>query len=74
MVGNKSEGLIPDGRWYQFLYCSILNLINLIVCLIGAGMFAKTTVFVLATVVICIGITFASYFAQGFMQVIQVIN
>lgn len=71
LVGEHSAGLIPDDEkhWYRFLYCSALNALNLIVCLIGAGMFAKTTVFVLATVVVCIGITVVSYFVQGPMQV-----
>ncbi|KAK4880322.1 hypothetical protein RN001_008468 [Aquatica leii] len=65
----SGDGLIPDGRWYRFLYCSGLNGLNLIVCLIGAGMFAKTTVFILATVVVCTVITVISFFVQNPMQV-----
>ncbi|KAK5646805.1 hypothetical protein RI129_005269 [Pyrocoelia pectoralis] len=63
------DGLIPDGTWYRFLYCSILNSFNLIICLIGAGMFAKTTVFILAAVIVCTIISFISFFVQGHMQV-----
>ncbi|KAF5280941.1 hypothetical protein FQA39_LY17921 [Lamprigera yunnana] len=62
------DGLILDGRWYRFLYASILNGLNLIICLIGAGMFAKTTVFILGTVIVCTVITITSYFIQIPMQ------
>lgn len=73
LVGEDSPGLIPDGHWYRFLYCSVLNALNLLVCLIGAGMFAKTTVFVLAMVVMCLSVAFTSYFVQGPLQVILIL-
>lgn len=62
-------GVMPDGRWWQFLYCSALNTLNLIVCLIGAGMFAKTSVFILAIVCSCLGITFFSFLYMGPIEV-----
>ncbi|ENN76292.1 hypothetical protein YQE_07255, partial [Dendroctonus ponderosae] len=67
--GYFVKNIVHDGRWWQFLYCTILNLVNLIICLIGASMFAKTTVFVLAIVCVCLGITFFTFFYQGMMQV-----
>ncbi|XP_044750247.1 solute carrier family 12 member 9 [Coccinella septempunctata] len=67
--GYLLKGIIPDGVWWKFLYCSGLNTLNLLVCLIGAGMFAKTTVFILAIVCGCLGITVFSFFYQGFMMV-----
>jgi potassium/chloride transporter 9 len=67
--GYLVKGLIPDGHWWQFLYCVSLNTLNLLVCLIGASMFAKTTVFILAVVCTCLGITFFSYFYQGHLEV-----
>jgi potassium/chloride transporter 9 len=67
--GYLVKGLIPDGHWWQFLYCVSLNTLNLLVCLIGASMFAKTTVFILGVVCTCLGITFFSYFYQGHLEV-----
>lgn len=37
---SGTEGL-PNTRWYRFLYCSVVNLLNLVVCLIGSSLFAK---------------------------------
>lgn len=55
---------LPDSRWYRFLYCTGLNTLNLLVCLIGAGMFAKTSVVILAAVCFCLGTTLLSFFIQ----------
>lgn len=53
---------LHDGRWYRFIYCSILNLLNLVVCLIGAGMFAKISVVIF--IIVCLSLTsvVASFF------------
>lgn len=68
-VGYLLEGVLPDDRWYRFLYCSSLNVLNLLICLIGASMFAKTTVFILVLVCGCLAITFFSFFYEGFIEV-----
>ncbi|XP_051176737.1 solute carrier family 12 member 9 [Leptopilina boulardi] len=65
-----SAGLIPDGRWWRFLYCTILNTSSLLVCLIGAAMFAKTSVAILATVCICLGSVVISFLVKGPMEVL----
>ncbi|CAH1111356.1 unnamed protein product [Psylliodes chrysocephalus] len=67
--GYLLEGVLPDDRWYRFLYCSSLNVLNLLICLIGASMFAKTTVFILVLVCGCLAITFFSFFYEGFIEV-----
>lgn len=67
--GYFIKNIVPGGRWWEFLYCTILNIINLIICLIGAAMFAKTTVFVLAVVCGCLLIAYTSFFYQGEIQV-----
>ncbi|XP_050307192.1 solute carrier family 12 member 9 isoform X2 [Anthonomus grandis grandis] len=67
--GYFSKNIVQGSRWWEFLYCSILNIANLIICLIGASMFAKTTVFVLAIVCICLAITFFSFFYQPTQEV-----
>lgn len=35
LIADGSDGL-PNTRWYRFLYCSVLNFVNLIVCLAGS--------------------------------------
>ncbi|XP_034238432.1 solute carrier family 12 member 9 [Thrips palmi] len=67
-VGEGGD-LLPDGKWWRFLYCTILNILNLGVCLIGAGMFAKTSALILAVVCVCILSTVVSFFVKDAMQV-----
>ncbi|XP_066597889.1 solute carrier family 12 member 9 isoform X2 [Prorops nasuta] len=66
---SGKTALIPDGRWWRFLYCSLLNTANLLVCLIGASMFAKTSVAILAVVCICLGSVMLSFFVKGEMEI-----
>ncbi|XP_012289168.1 solute carrier family 12 member 9 isoform X2 [Orussus abietinus] len=63
------DGLLPDGKWWRFLYCSVLNTANLLVCLIGAAMFAKTSIAILAIVCVCLGSVFISFLVQGAVEV-----
>ncbi|KAJ8680321.1 hypothetical protein QAD02_016108 [Eretmocerus hayati] len=67
LVGKSA--LIPDGDWWRFLYRSILNTANLVVCLIGAAMFAKTSVAILAIVCISLGSVFISFIYMGEMPI-----
>lgn len=46
---------LPSNYWWSVLYASILNFINVIICLIGASLFAKTSVLIFAILLICIG-------------------
>ncbi|XP_063984518.1 solute carrier family 12 member 9 [Diachasmimorpha longicaudata] len=64
-----SASLFPDGRWWRFLYCTLLNTANLVVCLIGAAMFAKTSVAILAIVCICLLSVIISFLVQEPMDV-----
>nr|XP_018911894.1 PREDICTED: solute carrier family 12 member 9-like [Bemisia tabaci] len=65
----SEEGILPDGPWWRFFYESMLNLLNLFVCLIGAGMFAKTSVVILLVVVICLLSVIFSFCTQSAMQI-----
>lgn len=66
-----ADGVIPDGRWWRFLYCTIVNMLMLIVCLVGAAMFAKTSVLILAIVVVSLFSTFISFLVQPAMEVVM---
>lgn len=62
-------GFLPDSRWWRFLYCSSLNAAALAVCLVGASMFARTSVATLALVTLCLISTLASFFFKGPIKV-----
>ncbi|XP_029732627.2 solute carrier family 12 member 9 isoform X3 [Aedes albopictus] len=62
-------GSIPDGRWWRFLYCSSINTVMLLVVLIGAEMFAKTSMMILGVVVVCLLSTYVSFLSMGPMEV-----
>lgn len=53
---------IPDGWWYRFMYRSCLNAIGLGVSLAGASLFARTSLAIWMSMVICLGSAFLSFF------------
>lgn len=63
------QGIIPDGLWWRFLYCTLVNTVMLIVCLVGASLFAKTNVLVFCIVVVCLISTFISFLIQDRLEV-----
>ncbi|KAF6213897.1 hypothetical protein GE061_011622 [Apolygus lucorum] len=66
IVGGQG---LPNSRWWRFTYSSILNLLNLIVSLIGAGMFAKISVIIFIMVCCSLSSVIASFFLQGPMEI-----
>ncbi|XP_053642732.1 solute carrier family 12 member 9 isoform X2 [Cherax quadricarinatus] len=50
---GKIAHFLREGRWYSFAYGSAVNVFNMLVCLVGAGLFAKLTVAILAIVLFC---------------------
>lgn len=56
---------LEDGAWWRFLYSSIINTSLLLVCLVGAALFAKTSVLILGTVTVCLFATFISFLVVG---------
>jgi len=69
LVGDDSDSGLPNTRWYRFLYCSGVNFLNLVVCLLGASLFAKTSAAILATVLVSLMSIFISYFRSGPLEV-----
>lgn len=69
VLPENSPGLLEDGRWYRFGYCTIVNTLILVVVLIGAQMFAKTSAFILGVVVVCLFSTYFSFIWKGEMHV-----
>ena len=53
---------LPSGFWWNFSYSSLFNVLNLMVCLVGAKWFGRTTALILALVLACTGVTVASFF------------
>ncbi|CAO1323663.1 unnamed protein product [Diamesa serratosioi] len=64
LLGEGSVGL-PDGQWWRFGYCTMINTCILVVVLIGAAMFAKTSVAILGVVIICLLSTYVSFFTKS---------
>ncbi|XP_039761129.1 solute carrier family 12 member 9 isoform X1 [Pararge aegeria] len=60
LVGD-SPGL-PDGPWYRFLYRSALNAAGLSVSLAGASLFARTSLAIWVTTVVCLFSALLSFF------------
>ncbi|XP_023212591.1 solute carrier family 12 member 9-like [Centruroides sculpturatus] len=54
----------PSEFWWRFLYGSFLNFFNLIVCLIGASMFARTSLIIFFVVIASAASVFVSFMAQ----------
>ncbi|KAL1123332.1 hypothetical protein AAG570_002417 [Ranatra chinensis] len=60
---------LPDSDWWRFLYRTIFNSLNLVVCVIGSSMFAKTSAVILAIVCICLTSAIVSFFCVGPLDV-----
>ena len=41
---------LPQGRWWNMLYCSVFNIANLALCLVGAELFGKFSLGILSLV------------------------
>ncbi|KAG4070483.1 hypothetical protein HA402_005715 [Bradysia odoriphaga] len=66
---GHEEGFIPDGKWWRFLLCTLVNTLMLIVCLVGASMFAKVVAGIWVIVVACLCSTYISFLVQPVITV-----
>lgn len=39
--------VLPGGFWWEVLYSTLINMVNLLLCLIGAGLFGKACLLIL---------------------------
>lgn len=53
---------LPDGWWFRLLYRSLLNGFGLAVSLAGAPLFARTSLAIWLTMVVCLASAFLSFF------------
>lgn len=44
---------LPEGRWWNLIYCTGFNIANLCLCLVGAELFGKFSLGILSLVTIC---------------------
>ncbi|KAI8502611.1 hypothetical protein Bbelb_193130, partial [Branchiostoma belcheri] len=58
--GSLAQSL-PAGRWWSFLYGTLFLLFNLVVCLVGAQMFARTSLVIFCVVQVAIVSVFISF-------------
>lgn len=58
----------PAGEWWSFLYASGLNTFNMLVCLVGAALFAKTSVIIFCIVIFSAASVLISLLFHGEME------
>lgn len=57
--------VLPSGYWYSLLYATAIALLCLLVCLVGAHIYAKATFLIFLVVIFVLGTIFISFFAVG---------
>lgn len=55
--------ILPSGYWWSLLYGTALGLVCLLVCLVGAHIYAKATFLIFLVVMFVLGTIFISFFA-----------
>uniref|UniRef100_A0A4W3HWC5 Solute carrier family 12 member 9 n=1 Tax=Callorhinchus milii TaxID=7868 RepID=A0A4W3HWC5_CALMI len=63
VLPGSSENVLPQGYWYELLYGSGVLLICLLVCLVGASIYAKATFVIFLIVMVVLSTIFISFFA-----------
>uniref|UniRef100_A0A665V299 Solute carrier family 12 member 9 n=1 Tax=Echeneis naucrates TaxID=173247 RepID=A0A665V299_ECHNA len=56
-------GVLPSGYWWSLLYGTAITLLCLLVCLVGAHIYAKATFIIFLVVMFVLGTIFVSFFA-----------
>nr|XP_055053609.1 solute carrier family 12 member 9 isoform X1 [Misgurnus anguillicaudatus] len=64
-VSASHYAVLPGGYWWSLLYGTVILLLCLLVCLIGAHIYAKATFIIFLIVMVALGMIFISFFAVG---------
>ncbi|XP_066476994.1 solute carrier family 12 member 9 [Tiliqua scincoides] len=56
------EGGLPSNYWFDLLYGTVVLLLCLFVCLVGAGIYAKATFLIFVIVMVVLGTVYLSFF------------
>ncbi|KAG7470991.1 hypothetical protein MATL_G00119790 [Megalops atlanticus] len=59
----NSQQVLPAGYWWSLLYGTVILLLCLLVCLVGAHIYAKATFLIFLIVMVVLGTIFISFFA-----------
>ncbi|XP_036410721.1 solute carrier family 12 member 9-like [Megalops cyprinoides] len=59
----NAQRVLPGGYWWSLLYGTGILLLCLVVCLVGADIYAKATFLIFLIVMLVLGIIFISFFA-----------
>lgn len=61
--GRSGLHVLPQSYWYEFLYGTVLLILCLLVCLVGASIYAKATFLIFIIVMVVLITVFISFFA-----------
>ncbi|KAM3931312.1 solute carrier family 12 member 9-like [Leptodactylus fuscus] len=61
--GKSGAHVLPQSYWYEFLYGTVLLFLCLLVCLVGASIYAKATFLIFIVVMVVLITVFISFFA-----------
>ncbi|XP_058490296.1 solute carrier family 12 member 9 [Solea solea] len=64
-VATSAYQVLPSGYWWSLLYGTGVALLCLLVCLVGAHIYAKATFVIFLMVIFVLGTIFISFFAVG---------
>ncbi|XP_015685099.1 solute carrier family 12 member 9-like, partial [Protobothrops mucrosquamatus] len=63
-IGSATQ-VLPRGYWFDLLYATVLLFLCLLVCLVGAGIYAKATFLIFLIVMVVLGTVCLSFFVVG---------
>ncbi|XP_051934823.1 solute carrier family 12 member 9 [Hippocampus zosterae] len=62
-LAATSYQILPAGYWWSLLYATVIALLCLLVCMVGAHIYAKATFLIFLVVMFVLGTIFISFFA-----------
>ncbi|XP_042269419.1 solute carrier family 12 member 9 [Thunnus maccoyii] len=64
-LATSAYQVLPAGYWWSLLYATAVALLCLLVCMVGAHIYAKATFLIFLVVMFVLGTIFISFFAVG---------